>query len=113
LFAGRDRTFLSLLADTRQFQKPRVEIPEVLVRCAQLELRARRIYESLARRFADREPVSDFFDVLARQEQEHYELLELCRKLAGREGWLEDVFAPWREAVPRLERQMDEPIHAS
>ena len=62
----------------------------------------------LAARFSDRAPVKRFFETLARQEQEHFELLALCRQLAGREGWLEEHFAPWRDAVPRLERQMDD-----
>jgi rubrerythrin len=74
----------------------------------QLEWRARRNYESLAERFTDEELVRQFFETLAHQEQEHYELLELCRQLAGKEGWLEEHFAPWRDAIPRLERQMDD-----
>jgi hypothetical protein len=28
--------------------------------------------------------------------------------LAGRDGWLEEHFAPWRAVVPQLERKMDE-----
>ena len=112
LIAGRNQTFLSLLAQTHVFQPPTVEVPELLGDCVQLEWRARRIYESLAQRFADQEPVRRFFETLAHQEHEHYEMLELCRKLAGREGWIEEHFTPWRDAVPRLGRQMDE-IEAS
>jgi hypothetical protein len=108
LIAGRDQTFLSLLATTRVLRPPKVKVPELLGDCVKLELGARRIYEALAERFTDRELVRQFFETLAQQEQEHAELLELCRELASREGWLEEQFTPWRDAVPRLERQMDE-----
>jgi hypothetical protein len=108
LIAGRDQTFLSLLADTSAFRVPTTRVPEVLGRCIQLESRARRLYESLAQRFHDREPVKQFFEDLAQQEGEHAEMLELCRELAGREGWLEECFAAWRDAVPGLEKQMDD-----
>jgi rubrerythrin len=107
LVTGRRKTFLSLLAGSGVLRPARVEVPELLGRCVDLESRARRIYQWLAERFAEREPVRQFFRALAHQEQEHYELLELCRQLAGRHGWLEEVFAPWRAAVPHLERQMD------
>ena len=108
LAAGRRRTFLSLLAGSGALRSPTVEVPELIGRCVDLESRARRIYEWLAARFDDPAPVRRFFQTLARQELEHFELLELCRQLARREGWLEENFAPWRDAVPRLERQMDE-----
>jgi rubrerythrin len=108
LLAGRDRTFLSLLADTWTLRPPQLEVPELLGRCVNLELRAQRLYELLAARFGEREPVKRFFETLSRQEHGHCELLQLCRELTGREGWLEEHFRPWREAVPRLERQMDE-----
>ena len=49
-----------------------------------------------------------FFWALAAEEQEHAELLGLCREAATRSGWKEECFAPWREAVPRLEAQLQE-----
>ena len=108
LVAGRRKTFLSLLVETGELQLPVVEVPELLGRCVDLESRARRIYQFLAERFDDWESVRQFFETLARQEQDHAELLELCRQLAGRDGWLEEHFAPWRAVVPQLERKMDE-----
>jgi hypothetical protein len=108
LIAGRRKTFLSLLAGSDALRPPTVAVPELLGRCVDLESRARRIYELLAARFSDRPPVRRFFETLARQEQEHFELLALCRQLASREGWLEEHFAPWRDAVPQLERQVDD-----
>lgn len=108
LIAGRRKTFLSLLAESDALRSPTSEVPELLGRCLDLESRARRIYELLAVRFGHRAPVRRFFETLARQEQEHFELLALCRQLASREGWLEEHFAPWRDAVPQLERQMDD-----
>lgn len=108
LIASRRKTFLSLLAESDALRSPTVAVPELLGRCLDLESRARRIYELLAARFSDRVPVRRFFETLAQQEQEHFELLALCRQLASREGWLEEHFAPWRDAVPQLERQMDD-----
>jgi rubrerythrin len=106
LIAGRRKTFLSLLAGSSPLRPPTVAVPELLGRCLDLESRARRIYELLAARFSDRAPVMRFFEALAQHEQEHFELLALCRRLASREGWLEEYFAPWRDTVPQLERQM-------
>jgi rubrerythrin len=108
LIAGRRKTFLSLLAGSNSMRSPTVAVPELLGRCLDLESRARRIYELLAARFSRRAPVKQFFETLAQQEQEHFELLALCRQLASREGWQEEHFAPWRDSVPRLERQMDD-----
>jgi rubrerythrin len=108
LVAGRRKSFLSLLAGSGVLRPPVVEVPELLGRCVDLESRARRVYQFLAWRFNDWVPVRQFFEELVRQEQEHFELLELCRQLAGRDGWLEERFGPWRASVPRLERQMEE-----
>jgi hypothetical protein len=108
LTAARGQTFLSLLREAGVLRPATIEIPELLGHCVELELRAQRIYEELAQRFADRGPVRRFFQTLAEQEQSHAELLELCRETASRAGWLEERFAAWRDAVPRLERQMGE-----
>jgi hypothetical protein len=108
LTAGRGQTFLSLLCEVGALRPPTVEVPELLGRCIELELLAQRIYETLAQRFADHGAVRRFFQTLAEQERSHAELLELCRESAGRAGWLEEQFGPWRDAVPRLERQMGE-----
>jgi len=107
LVAGRRKTFLSLLTDTGVLKPRVVEIPALLGRCVDLESRARRIYQFLAGRFSDWERVRQFFETLAQQEQHHAELLELCRQLASRDGWLEEHFAPWRAVVPQLERKLD------
>jgi hypothetical protein len=108
LIAGRKETFLSLLTKNKVLRAPTVQVPELLERCIKLELRAQQMYNSLAERFSGQGEVREFFEMLAQQEQEHSEMLELCQELASREGWLEEYFSPWRDAVPRLERQMDE-----
>jgi rubrerythrin len=71
-------------------------------------VQAQRIYEALAERFADQPRAKEFFQTLAEEEGEHFQLLELCRQAASREGWQEVHFTPWRTAVPRLEQQMDD-----
>jgi rubrerythrin len=108
LIAGQHKTFLSLVAGSEARRSPKVAAPELLGRCLDLESRARRIYELLADRFSEPVPVRRFFETLAQHEQQHFELLALCRQLASREGWMEQHFAPWRDAVPQLERQMDD-----
>ena len=106
LTAGPNVTFLSLLADTGSLQAAKPKVPELVQRCVTLELRAKKIYETLAGRFADQPSLAKFFRTLANQEQGHAELLELCRAAAEQGEWDEPQFAPWRESVPRLERQM-------
>jgi len=77
-------------------------------RCIGLELRAKRIYESLAQRFDQPDSVKGFFATLAHQEKDHAELLDLCRAATGRGEWHGKHFDPWRGAVPGLEKQMQE-----
>ena len=106
LIAGNSQTFLSLLADTKGLQPPTVKVPELIERCIKLELQAKRIYEWLAGRFLGHKLISDFFNALARQEETHAELLRLCREAASRAVWKEECFAPCRDSIPHLERQM-------
>lgn len=107
LFAGEDQTFLSLLADSKILQPPPLKVPELVERCIKLELQAKRIYERLSGWFMGRESISDFFENLARQEESHAQLLELCRVIANRTIWIEERFTPYRDTIPRLERQME------
>ena len=107
LIAGHSQTFLSLLAETKGLQPPKVKVPELVERCVKLELQAKRIYEWLAGRFLGHKLISDFLKTLARQEEAHAELLKLCREAAGRAVWKEECFAPCRDSIPRLERQME------
>jgi hypothetical protein len=107
LVANHNQTFLSLLAEAHALEPPAIKVPELVGRCIELEKRAKSIYERLAVWFMGRGPVKEFFEDLAQQEQTHAELLELCRTSASREAWLEEHFGPWRDSVPRLERQMD------
>jgi hypothetical protein len=107
LIVGHSQTFLSLIADTNSLQPPKVKVPELVERCVKVELQAKRIYESLARRFFGHKLISDFLSTLAQQEETHAELLRLCREAANRSIWKEDCFAPCRESIPQLEQQME------
>lgn len=104
--AGREQTFLSLLVENESLCPPTVEVPEIVTRCVALELRSKAVFEILADRFIELPSVHAFFETLARHEQAHSDLLVLCQQAASRSGWTETCFAPWREAVPRLENQM-------
>ncbi len=108
LMADHRQTFLSLLVEADVFEAPPDEVQELVGRCVDLELRAKRVYESLSQRYPEREWIRQFFQTLARQEEEHAELLGLCGAAAGREGWDARHLAPWRDALPQLERQMSE-----
>ena len=52
IFAGRDKTFLSVLADAEVLKPAAENVVEFVARCVELELKASRIYAALARHFA-------------------------------------------------------------
>lgn len=80
---------------------------ELVERCIKLELSAKKIYQRLAEQFAGCESVGNFFGTLARQEESHAQLLELCRAIANRTLWIGERFTTYRDCIPRLERQME------
>jgi hypothetical protein len=104
VFAGHDQTFLSLL---HGMAAPSAEVSSLLQRCIDLELRAKRIYAAFAKAFTGYGLVAPFFGVLAKEEQEHADLLELCRAVAMRGQWRMNLFNPWLNSLPRLEQQME------
>lgn len=103
-----EKTFLALLWDADFFGAATSKVPELLGRCIGLELQAKRIYAALAEGFANLGSIGRFFEALAEQEQDHADLLELCRAAAIRGGWKANYFNPWQEYIPRLEQQMEE-----
>lgn len=106
MFSGRNKTFLSLLGENRFFEGADPEAATLIERCIHLELRARRIYASLAEALGDNKPLAKFFIALADQEQEHADLLRLCLAAGQHDGWKLGAFSPWRDYLPDLERQM-------
>ena len=111
LFAGQGRTFLSLLEQARHAEQSASKLSALVDQCIDLEMRAKRVYATFAHAFADRPAASQFFDALAAQEQNHAELLALCRAAQGG-GWMTDCFNPWEGYLSHLQRHMDE-IEAS
>lgn len=108
LIAGKGETFLSLLMSTDVLDKaPRVEVPETVDRCVQLELKAMSLYRRLALRFSEDVQARDFFDALSSQELQHAELLDICREASERTGWASERFERCAREVPGLERSMD------
>jgi hypothetical protein len=103
----QSRTFLSLLQDSGFLGAAPPTAPAILERCIALELRAKQIYNALAKALNDQGLVGPFFAGLAVQEQYHADLLEVCRAAALRMGWKANLFNPWRDYLPRLEQQMD------
>ncbi len=102
-----DAPFLSLVRDAGFLAPPVSSVPSILEGCIALELRAKRIYTVLANVFDDQGLVGPFFAGLVEQEQYHADLLEVCRAAAIRSGWKANLFNPWQDYLPRLERQMD------
>ncbi len=113
LRAGHDKTFLSLLRESNALQSAEGEAESIIRRCIELELQAKRIYETLAETTARRPAVAEFFAVLAQQEQEHADLLRISLAACRRSGWELGRFHPWREYLPRLEREMREAEYAA
>ncbi|MBN2476374.1 MAG: hypothetical protein JXB62_17305 [Pirellulales bacterium] len=112
VFPLQRTTFLSLLQNADFFVAAAAKSPVILGRCIGLELRAKRIYAAFAKALAD-DPVetgsaSRFFHTLAEQEQEHADLLAVCRAVAIRGGWKADYLSPWQDCVDRLEQQMEQ-----
>jgi hypothetical protein len=103
-----DRPFLSIVQSAGFFGAAVGDVPRILERCIDLELRAKRIYKALAKAFGDEGLLGPFFAGLAEQEQYHADLLELARAVATRSGWKANLFNPWQDYLPRLEQQMEE-----
>lgn len=107
LFEGNGRTFLSLVAEiSPPAERTTSRLASMVDRCIDLELRAKRIYLGFAATFADQPTVCRFFETLAQQEQEHADLLALCRAAARRGGWIANSANPWEDYMPCLEQHM-------
>lgn len=107
VFEGQGDTFLSLLQREGFFAAPPAsKEPELIERCVWLELQSAAIYRSLAERFAALSPLREFLDELADEEQEHADLLRVCKTFASQGRFVRDRFSPWYDYVPLLEQQM-------
>jgi rubrerythrin len=105
LMARPGQTFLSIVAPTL-LPNAVDEKSEFVARAISLELRAMRIYRCLAERFSHLGKLHDFFVNLARAEEDHAELLELCFASSDRQAWTKRSLEPWRDTVAHLEDQM-------
>ena len=75
-----------------------------------VELQAAAIYRSLAERFAESSPLREFLTELADEEQEHADLLRVCKMFAFKGRFAEDRFRPWHAYVQLLEQQMQQTV---
>ncbi len=108
VFEGRNTTFLSLLQRDGVFEATTSTEPDLIERCVRLELQAAAIYRSLAERFVDSVPLSDFLNELVNEEQEHADLLRVCKSFACQGQFVSSRFSPWHASVPLPEQQMQE-----
>jgi hypothetical protein len=100
------KAFLSLLPPAAFTDHMALDVNTILERCIDLELRAKRIYRTVASALDDQGLVAPFFNGLADQEQYHADLLAVCQSAVVRSGWSMSVFSPWHDYLPRLEQQM-------
>jgi hypothetical protein len=103
----QSRTFLSLVSSGGFSGAATPRVTAVIDRCIDLELRAKRIYTALAKALEDQGLAGPFFAGMAVQEQYHADLLGLCRAAAARRGWRTNIFGPWQDYLPDLERRME------
>ena len=108
LFEGHGRTFLSLLPKTSPSERTSSRLSSLVDQCIHLELRAKRIYAAFANAFADQPAARRFFETLAKQEQEHADLLAICSAAARRGGWNTNSVNPWENYTSCLEQHMQE-----
>lgn len=106
LLAPPGATFLSLLSPVGPAKPAKKVWCEPIQRCGELELRVKRIYEDMAERFSENSNAREFFTALACQEQEHYELLQLCSASMRRGDWKSDLFSQSLKSLPGLEAHM-------
>ena len=108
IMARRAETFLSLLHDRDVFGNKDRTADAFLRQCFKLELRAKSVYCTLAETMCDRPAIAEFLGTLAEQEQEHADLLQLCRAASNGSSWELEILLPWRDSLDRLDREMDE-----
>jgi hypothetical protein len=106
VFSGRKETFLSLLRSANIFGNCEPELSDLLQRSIELELGAKRIYEFIAGLFPLNRLAHQFFLALSEQEQEHADLLDLCRAATLRRGWKMSYLDTWQAQLPHLEQKM-------
>ena len=108
LFAGSRRSFVSLLTDSGIAPPDDRSLYHLLGRSVNLELRAMRIYESLARRFTGPASAREFFETIARHEAEHAELLDLCRIVSRPSSQIPYGLQRWRDTLPVIGARLRE-----
>ncbi|MGO9113440.1 MAG: hypothetical protein ACLP9L_29770 [Thermoguttaceae bacterium] len=110
VFRGPGDTFLSLLQRDGFFTATSSKEPELIERCVWLELQSAAIYRSLAERFSVPSSLREFLDELAEEEQEHADLLRVCKAFACKGRFVSNRFSPWHDYVPLLEQQMQQAV---
>ncbi len=106
LLSGREQTFLAILKEEHEIQAPDDEPARVIETCIGLELCAKRIYATLATRFAENGELHSFFTKLSEQENDHAELLGICQALAPHGRWFSEYVTPWKNTVLGIEKQL-------
>jgi hypothetical protein len=94
------------LRDTDYFQAAAPESGSVLQRCVELELRAEETYQAFAKKFSALREACRFFKILALQEREHAELLQVCCVSNGKHSRQPFLSTPLGNRLPLLEQQM-------
>ena len=107
VFQNQGDTFLSLLQREGYFAAPSPsQEPELIERCVWLEVQSATIYRALAERLAVSRLMGGFLNELADEEQEHADLLRVCKAFAHKGRFQSKKFSAWHDYVPLLEQQM-------
>lgn len=110
VFKGHDDTFLALLQKDGFFQVTTSKESELIERCVRLELQSAAIYHSLAERVGESGPLREFLDELADEEEQHADLLRVCKAFAFKGRFGQDRSSPWHDYVPLLEQLMQQAV---
>jgi rubrerythrin len=107
LTAPSNSTFLTVLTANLAVKPAHHDANGVFSRCIELERMTQQIYVRLAERFPEAPEARRFFELLARQEEQHAELLGVCHHEAGRCGWDQECNESLERVIPQTKLQIE------
>ena len=109
IFEGFGRAIVLLFSlDTQVWSAAWVSLRVSLIAVLMAAIVGVPVATALAQRFHEPESVGQLFETLASQENEHAELLEVCRAAVAPGKWAGKELAGWLDSVGRLEAQMNQ-----
>ena len=107
IFLGVSHTFRSLLhRDVSSADPPASKELVLIERCVWLELQLAVIYPALAERSTKFRPLAKFLNQLAHDEEEHADLLRVCKFFACKGQFVQGRLGMWHDHVSLLTQTM-------